>query len=102
DELLLITTTELASVEAAQRVIAYFEDSRIDTSRIKVVVNRHTKDVGFTLDSLAKVFQGEVFHTIPNEVETVQKSLMEGKAIPGNSPIGKTYATLAHNLISLQ
>jgi pilus assembly protein CpaE len=102
DELLLVTTTELASVQAAQRVISYFEDNRVDVSNVKVVVNRQTKDVGFTLDSLTKVFQGEVYHTIPNEVETVQKSLMEGKAIPASSPLGKTLATLARNVMSLK
>jgi pilus assembly protein CpaE len=102
DDLLLVTTTELPSLQATQRVIAYFDHNRVDTSKIKLVVNRITKEVGLNLDNIAKAFRGEIFQTIPADTDAVQKSLMDGKPIPASTTIGKTFSALTDKLINVK
>jgi pilus assembly protein CpaE len=102
DQVLLLTTTELPSLQAAQRAMAYFEHNRVDASKIKLVVNRLCKDLGLSLDNISKTFHGEIFHTIPADPDSVQRSLMDGKPIPAGTPIGRTLAALADKLINVR
>jgi pilus assembly protein CpaE len=102
DELLLVTTPDLPSLHAAQRAMTYFEQSRIDTSKIKVVVNRVSKDVGLNSTNIAKSLDCEIFQTIPSDPDAIQKSLMDGKPIPANTAVGKTFARLADSLVNVK
>jgi hypothetical protein len=39
-----------------------------------------------------------VFHVLPSDYEAVQRALMEGKPIPGNSNFGKSLRELVERL----
>ncbi len=95
DELLLVTTNELGALQAAQKVLAYFEHNRIDPGRVKLIVNRYDREIGLNSEVISSALQAEVFQVIPSDYENVQKSLMEGKPIASNTTIGKSLATLA-------
>lgn len=100
DELLLVTTTDLLSLEAAQRAMIHFDRNRIDTAKVRLIVNCATKGSGLNLQNISKVFQCEIFQTIPADSEAVNKSLMEGKPIAANTTIGKSFAILADKLMN--
>jgi pilus assembly protein CpaE len=102
DDVLLVTTTDLPSLQATQRVMTYFDQNRVETSKVKLVVNRVMKDVGLSADNVAKVFKGEVFQSLPNDSEAVQKSLMDGKPIPANTTMGKNLSSMADRLMNLK
>jgi pilus assembly protein CpaE len=102
DELLLVATPDLPSLHAAQRVLTYFEQSRIDTSKLKIVINRVTKDVGLNSANIAKSLECEIFQSIPADPDAIQKSLMEGKPIPANTAVGRTFARLADALVNVK
>jgi len=53
DELILATTNELPSLQAAQRALAWFEQQRIESSKIRVVVNRYERDIGLNSDVIS-------------------------------------------------
>src|SRR5947209_18186178 len=72
DELLLITTNELGSLQAAQKVLAYFEQNRVDTTKVKVIVNRYDREIGLNSDVISSALQCDVFQVIPSDYETVQ------------------------------
>jgi pilus assembly protein CpaE len=102
DEVLLVTSTDLPSLQAAQRVLTYFEQNRVEISKVKLVVNRSAKDIGLNAENMAKAFKGEIFQTLPNDTEAVQKSLMDGKPIPANTAIGKNFSSMADRLMNLK
>jgi Flp pilus assembly CpaE family ATPase len=102
DELLLVCTNEMASVQAALRIQAYFEQHRIDTGKVRLVVNRYIKDHGLNAESFSGVFGSEPFQLLPNDPEGVQKSAMEGKAMAGNNAVGKGLASIAERLFQFR
>jgi pilus assembly protein CpaE len=99
DEVVLVTTNELASLQATNRILAWYEDTRFDTSKLRLVVNRYHREVGLSSESIGKALESEVFHVIPSDYETLQKAIMEGKPAPAGSAFGKAIAGLAERLI---
>jgi Flp pilus assembly CpaE family ATPase len=102
DELLLVTGTDLPSLQAAQRALVYFDRHRIDTSRVKLIVNRSNKTIGLNVQNIAKALECEIFQTIPADFDAVNKSLMEGKPVTPNTTIGKSLASLADKLMNFK
>jgi Flp pilus assembly CpaE family ATPase len=82
-------------------VLAYLENDHIDTSKIKLVVNRYNRETGLNSDLIPKAAGCEVCLVIPSENELVQKSLMEGKPIPPGSSAGKALSSLAGKVIGV-
>ena len=99
DEVLLVTTNELASLQSAQRAMLYMDSQRVEMGKVKVVVNRYQKDAGLHSDHFKEAFGAEVFHTLPSDNDAVQKSLMDGKPIQSGTQVGKSLAALADRLV---
>jgi pilus assembly protein CpaE len=100
DQVLLITTNELAALHAAQRVLHYWELMRLDTTKVKLVVNRYHRQFGIHSDSISSVLEADVLHLIPSDYDTLQRCTMEGKLAPAGSTFGKSMATLAEMVVS--
>lgn len=98
DELILVATNELPALQAAQRVLGYFDQNRVDRSKIRLVINRYNREVGLSREMIETALQTEIFHLIPSDYEAVQKALIEGKLIPPGSSFGKSLAALADRL----
>lgn len=98
DELLLVTTNELPALQAAQRALLYLDSHRIGRWKTRVVVNRYDKEVGLTREVIGTALHTDIFHVVPSDYEAVQKALLEGKAIPANSSLGKSLTTLGDRL----
>jgi pilus assembly protein CpaE len=99
DELLLVTTNELPSLQATQRTLAYFDRNRVDRSKIRLIVNRYRREVGLSEEAIATALHTDVFHLIPSDYDAVQRALMEGKAIPPGSAYSKSLTALASRLV---
>jgi len=98
DELLLVTTNELPALQAAQRVLGYLDRNRVDRSKIRLVVNRYSREVGLSQDAIGTALHTDVFQIIASDYEAVQRALMEGKPIPASSSFGRNLTTLADRL----
>lgn len=98
DELLLVTTNELAALHAVQRVRVYLKANGVDLSKTRLIVNRYSQEMGFDRQGIETALQCEVFDTLPSDYETIQKSMMEGKLAPSGSRFGKSIARLAEQL----
>ncbi|HYP09603.1 MAG TPA: AAA family ATPase [Bryobacteraceae bacterium] len=99
DEVLLVSTNELASLHAAQRAMLYMETQRVEMGKVKLVVNRYEKEAGLQSEYFKDAFGTEAFHVIPSDNDAVQKSLMDGKPIQGSSQIGKSLSAMANKLV---
>jgi len=102
DELLLVATNELPALQAAQRVMAYLDRNRVDRSKIRLVVNRYSRDVGLSREMIETALHSEIYHVIPSDYDAVQKSLIEGRLIPANSAFGKSLSAMADRLAGLE
>jgi pilus assembly protein CpaE len=98
DEVLLVTTNELPALHGAQRSLAYLEANRVPRRKLRLIINRFDKQIGLTKEVVASALHTDVLHTIPSDYETMQKALIDGKPIPHNSALGKTFAALGEKL----
>lgn len=98
DEILLVSTNELPSLQATQRTLNYLEQNRIDRGKVKLIVNRYNRDVGLSKEVIETAIRCEVFQVLPSDFEGVQRAMIEGKPSPTGSPFGKGLAQLAEKL----
>jgi Flp pilus assembly CpaE family ATPase len=90
-----VTTNELPALHATQRAIAHLERKDIDRSKIKLVVNRYNPDLGLDQEAIETALNVDVFQLLPSDSESLQKALLEGKAVASNTSLGKNFVTLA-------
>ncbi len=98
DELLLVTTNELPALQASQRVLAYLDRNRIERQKLRLVVNRYSREVGLSKEAVATALHTEVFQVLHSDYEAVQRALVEGKPILKTSAFGKGLHSLAQKL----
>jgi pilus assembly protein CpaE len=98
DDLLLVTTNELAAVQATQRALVYLEQNRVNRSKVRLIVNRYHKEHGLSREVIETALHVDVYHLIPSDYDSVQKALIEGKPIPLNSAYGKSLTQLVERL----
>jgi pilus assembly protein CpaE len=100
DEVLLVSTNEVASLYAAQRSLMYLNSQRLPMSKIRLVVNRYRKSHGLQSENFKEAFESEIFQVLPADDEAVQRSLMDGKPIQNNTTLGKNLASMADRLLA--
>ena len=98
DELILVTTNELPALHATQRAIAHLESNGVERSRIKLVVNRFNPELGLDRQAIQTALSMEVFQLLPEDPDTIQKSLLEGKPVLSSSSLGKQFNSMADRL----
>ena len=98
DEILLVSTNELPSLQATQRALNYLEQNRVDRDKVKLIVNRYNRDVGLSKEVIETAIRCEVFQLLPSDFDGVQRAMIEGKPTPVSSPFGKGLAQLAEKL----
>jgi pilus assembly protein CpaE len=98
DIILLVSTNELPSLQATQRVLNYLDQNRVDRDKVKLVVNRYNRDVGLSKEVIETAIRIPVFQLMPSDFEGVQRAMIDGKPIPTSSPIGKALLQLAEKL----
>ena len=98
DEILLITTNELTSLQAVQRALSYLESNGIGRWKIKLIVNRYDRHVGLSKDVIGTALHTEIYHIMPTDYEAIQKSLMEGKPLATTTAFGKSVVGLVDRI----
>ncbi|MBI2687470.1 MAG: AAA family ATPase [Acidobacteria bacterium] len=99
DEVFVVTTNELPALQAAQRVINYYENNSISRQRIRLVINRFNRDVGLTKEMIETALQSDIFQLINSDYEDVQRALLDGKPIQATSTIGKQIHQITERLL---
>lgn len=99
DEVLLVTTNELPALQGAQRAMGYFEANGISTDKVRLVVNRFSRDAGLSKDVIATALNSDIFEIVPSDYETLQKSLFEGKPVSPSTGVGKAIGQIAEKLV---
>lgn len=98
DELLLVATNELTSLQAVQRALAYLDANNVGRWKTRVVVNRYDKHVGLSREMIGTAIHTDIYHIVPSDYEAVQRALMDGKPVPSGTTLGKSIVGLADRL----
>ncbi len=98
DEILLITTNELTSLQAVQRSLTYLEGNGIGRYKVRLIVNRYDRHMGLSRDVIGTALHSEIYHLIPADYEAIQKALIEGKPLAPTTGFGKGVAGLVELL----
>jgi pilus assembly protein CpaE len=98
DDVLLITTNELTSLQAVQRALNYLDNNGVGRWKVRLVVNRYDRHVGLSKDVIGTALHTDIYHLIPSDYEAIQKALMEGKPMAPTSNFGKSMTGLVDRL----
>jgi pilus assembly protein CpaE len=98
DEILLVTTNELTSLQAVQRALTYLDANNIGRFKLRLIVNRYDRHTGLSKDVIGTALHIDIFHIMPSDYEAIQKSLMEGKPLGPATSFGKSVVGLADRL----
>jgi pilus assembly protein CpaE len=98
DQILLVTTNELAAVHATRRGIEFLDQALGDRSRLRLIVNRYTPAVGLKREDIQAVLQMEPFSLLSSDYELVQDALLEGKPVASRSKFRSSIQALSRQL----
>jgi pilus assembly protein CpaE len=98
DEILLVTTNELTSLQAVQRALTYLDANNIGRHKLRLIVNRYDRHTGLSKDVIGTALHTDIFHIMPSDYEAIQKSLMEGKPMGIATSFGKSVIALVDRL----
>jgi pilus assembly protein CpaE len=98
DELLLIATNELTSLQAVQRSLNYLETNNVGRWKIRIIVNRYDKHIGLSRESIATALHTDIYHVIPSDYDAIQRALIDGKPVPPSTNLGKSINGLVDQL----
>ncbi|MCC6539648.1 MAG: hypothetical protein IT162_19015 [Bryobacterales bacterium] len=98
DEIIVVSTNELPALRAAQRAINYLQFEHIPREKMKLVINRFSPDAGLSREAIETALSSKIFLTVPSDYESVQRALVDGKAISPFSSFGKSLTSLAQAL----
>jgi pilus assembly protein CpaE len=98
DQILLITTSELAAIHATRKTLVRLEAAGCPREKIRLVVNRYVPERGLSREAVEKALKLEVFQTLPNDYDAVQKAAFDGAAVAAASKFGKGVQELSSKL----
>ncbi len=98
DEILLITTNELTSLQAVQRALTYLDNNGVGRWKVRLIVNRYDRHVGLSKDVIGTALHMDIYHLMPADYDAIQKALMEGKPLGHNTSFGKSMIGLVDRL----
>jgi pilus assembly protein CpaE len=99
DEVLVVSTNELGALHAASRGMHYLEEEGVPAQKTRLIINRLNPDAGLTRELIEMALHTEVYHVVPSDYASVQRALLDGKAIPASTAIGRSLLALAQGLL---
>jgi len=93
--LLLVTTNELAALDAARRSVQFLERSGVDKSRLRLIVNRYTPRTGLKREDVRTALGLEPYAVLSNDYDAVQNAILEGKPVVKGTPFSRAVNSLA-------
>ncbi len=98
DELILVTTNELAAIHACHRALRTLEDSGIPRSRVRLIANRYLRENGLSEDAIETGLKIGVFHILPNDYEGVQAAILEARTVSSGTRLWRALDQLCARL----
>ena len=78
DDIVLVLTLDLPAIRSAQRALQIFDRVGYPRTKVRLVVNRWSKQVDFGLDQVEQTLGGTVLAALPSDYQTVVDSINVG------------------------
>src|SRR5579872_252747 len=101
DELLLVTTNELAALHATRRAIEWLEQNGVESEKMRLLVTRYTPATGLKREDVERALKLAPYAVLSNDYEAVQRGVLEGKPVPGSTHYGRSIHDLGQRLLGL-
>ena len=98
DATLLVTTNELAALQATRRAVEFLERSLADRSRLRLLINRYTPATGLKRDDVKTALGVEPYAILANDYEALQQALLDGRPAPAASRFTTSVEALCRQL----
>ena len=98
DIVLLVTTNELAALQATGRGLRYLDAGAADRARLRLILNRYTPVTGLNREDVKTALALEPFAVLSNDYEVIQAALLDGKPAPPGSRFGASVQALCRQL----
>jgi pilus assembly protein CpaE len=100
DDVLLVTTPDVASLNNTKRALPVIERATGDTKRVRVIVNRRRSSDVITIADVSKALGKDVLATLPNEEAALTDSLNTGRpeVLRNRSKYGREMESMARSL----
>lgn len=99
DDLLVVTTGELAAVRGTQRSLRSLAEHDV-SRKPRLILNRYAPRGLLRRDAVEAALGTEIFQTLPADRVGLDRALMEGRAPAPASAFGKAAAALARALVA--
>jgi len=93
--LLLVTTNELAALDAARRSVEFLERGGVSKSRLRLIVNRYTPRTGLKREDVRTALDLEPYAVLGNDYDAVQNAILEGRPVARGTPFSRAVNSLA-------
>ena len=98
DIVLLVTTNELAALQATRRGLRYLDAGAGDRAKLRLILNRYTPATGLKREDVKTALALQPFAILCNDYDVIQSALLEGKPVPANSRFGAGVQALCRQL----
>ncbi|MEO8594345.1 MAG: P-loop NTPase [Candidatus Solibacter sp.] len=98
DNLLLVTTNELAALQATRRGLRYLDSGAADRESLRLILNRSTPAMGLQHEEVKTALAMQPFATLENDYEVLQAAVLEGRPAPASSRYGTSVQALCRCL----
>ncbi len=99
DEILLVAAAELGAIFGARRALSHMREKGVSASEVKLVLSRGRRGSGFEREEIESALGIPAHHVLPNDPQTMEDALLEGRPVNPGSPYGKSLAALASGLL---
>jgi pilus assembly protein CpaE len=98
DDVVLVSTNELAALHATRRAIERLEQSVADRGRLRLILNRYTPATGLKREDVRTALGIEPFAVLSNDYDLLQNAILDGKPAPASSRFASNVQALAMRL----
>jgi pilus assembly protein CpaE len=98
DLILLVTTNELAALQATGRCLRYLDADSGDRGKLRLILSRYTPVTGLQREDVKTALALEPFAVLSNDYEVIQAALLDGHPAPAGSRYSASVQALCRQL----
>jgi pilus assembly protein CpaE len=98
DEIFLVSTADAVGLRSAQRALAFLSNHQISPSKVRMIINRFSRNVSLGADVFETSLQRQLFAKVHEDGEAVQRALIDAKPVAPGCAFSKDMVALADAL----